>query len=137
MVGTLLLASTFWLGRISDHELEGARKQHVDDRLNILEKYELDHAVTHQANDRDIHGAILVAAQNGDTIKELSFQVKQLTIQVRAGQSQLAEISKLSSRLAVTSTRVEELSKRLDSTEEAVRELTKGLKKRGKEDKGK
>jgi hypothetical protein len=130
--------ATFFLTRFAYHEEMGESRgriaQHTEDRLNLLEAYQLDHAATHQAIERDLHGAVLMATQTQDQLSNLTNQVSALTREVRKSQAQLAEIGKLRIDLATTSNKVETLGQRLNKINESVDELTKGLKKRAKKD---
>jgi len=130
--------ATFFLTRFAYHEEQGENRGRVaqltEDRLNLLEKYQLDHAATHAAIERDLHGAVLMATQTQDQLGNLAVQVNALTKEVRRGQSQIAEIGKLRIDLSSTSNKVETLSQRLNKLNESVDDLTKGLKKRAKKD---
>jgi len=130
--------ATFFLTRFAYHEEQGENRgriaQLTEDRLNLLEKYQLDHAATHSAIERDLHGAVLMATQTQDQLSNLTGQVSALTREVRKSQAQLAEIGKLRVDLSTTSNKVEALGQRLNKLNESVEDLTKGIKKKLKKD---
>jgi hypothetical protein len=128
-----------FVGYIASRETRARAEQRVADNVEVLMQMKADHSVTHQAIDRDLHGAILIGQAAGEKQLEAAQQqlkteqqVDRLAAEVRNLTVQVSEISRIRVALKTNSAEISELRSEVERQNEAVNSLTKGIRKKWK-----